>query len=94
MVGQLTAGKVRGRALIYLRQHGCVPRIPLRCNPVVNIFPARLQVGPLHGVIGDIEEKCVVEDLQIFKVTVSRGTLLIGPLPPERIALRANGAAF
>ncbi len=88
MVGKLTAGEVGSRALIHLRQHGCVPRIPLRRNPVVNILPPRLQIGPLHRVVGDIEEKCVVEDLQILEVAVSRGALLVGLIAPEQLAFK------
>ena len=88
MVGKLTAGEVRGRALINLRQHGRVPVIPFRRNPVIYVLPPSLQIGPLHGVVGDVEKKCVVEDLQILIVAVSRSTLLVGLITPEQLALK------
>src|ERR1700680_2614366 len=87
MVGKRPRCEVVGGALISLPQHGCVPFVPLRHYSVINILMPLLQIGALHRVLNDIEEKRVVEDLQILVVAVSRRTLSIGLITPEQLAL-------
>ena len=86
VVGELIAGEVAGGACINFRQHGCVPCVPLRHDSVIDIFAALLQVGTLHRVLNDIEEKRVVEDLQILVVAVSRRSLRVRLVTPEQLA--------
>ncbi len=87
MVGKLATGEVIREAFINLRQHGCVPGVPFRRHSVINIFTPLLQIGALHRVLHYIEEKRVVEDLQILVVAVSRRALRIRLIAPEQLAL-------
>ena len=87
MVGKLSTGEIVGGTFVDLRQHGGVPLVPIRRYPVKNVLTALLQVGTLHRVLDNIEEKCVVEDLQILVVAVSRRALCIRLIAPEELAL-------
>ena len=86
VVRKLIAGEVVSAALINFRQHGRVPFVPLRHDPVVDILAALFQVGALHRILDDVEEERVVEDLQILVVAVARRPLGVRLVAPEQLA--------
>src|SRR5580700_1812583 len=87
VVGELISGEIVRVTFANFRQHGCVPFVPLRHYPAVYFLAAYFQVGALHWVLSHIEEKRVVEDLQILVVPVSGCSLCIRLISPKQLAL-------
>jgi hypothetical protein len=59
--------------------------VPLCHDSVIDIHAAHLQVGALHRILNDIEEKRVVEDLQILEISVSCRSLCVCLKTPEQL---------
>ena len=76
VIRQLRAGETAREALRIERQHRCVPLVPFRDKPLVHVAMALLQIGSFHRVLRHIEQKGVVEDLEVFPITVA-GRLLV-----------------
>src|SRR5262245_35231333 len=86
MVGIATAGEIFRKAGCSLRQHLGVPVVPGGDELVVEVLAALLHVGALKGILDNIEEKSVVENLEIFPVTDASRVLPEGFVAPEQPA--------
>ena len=60
--------------------------MPLRDKSIVDVLPPYLEVGALHRVVDDVEEKRVVDNLQILVVADSRCSLCVRLEAPEQRA--------
>src|SRR6185437_6254354 len=65
-------------------QHGRIPFRPFGNHAVEQRLAPMLQVGPLARVVGDIEQKGVVADLEILEIAASHGLLRVRLVPPEQ----------
>src|SRR5215469_16395461 len=71
MVGKLSPSEAIGKALRVERQHGRVPCVPLRDQPIIDVAMPVLEVRSLHRILDHVEKKGVVEDLEVFPVAIS-----------------------
>src|SRR6201985_1750496 len=76
MVGELFPGEAACKTLRIERQHGRVPFVPLRDQPVIDVPMPILKVGTLHRILYDVEEEGVVEDFEILPVAIARRLLV------------------
>src|ERR1700730_4716206 len=87
MVGELRSGKAACEALRIERQHPCVPLVPFRDKPFVQVPLALLEIGSLHRVLHHIEQEGVVEDLEVVPIAVAGRLLVVVFVAPEELAL-------
>jgi hypothetical protein len=73
MVGQLRAGESGGETLRVERHHRRILFLRLRDEPVINVLVSLLQVGPLHGILYDMEQERVSRIFKYFQ-SPSRAT--------------------
>ena len=86
MVCKLIAGEVPGAAFVNFRQHGCIPFVPFRHEPLVDIPLAVLQVGALHRVVDHVEQECVLENFEKLVISVACRPLRVCLVAPEQPA--------
>ena len=77
MVGEFRPGKAGRKALRIERQHCRIPLVPLRDQPIIDVAMPFLEVSAFHRILDHVEQKGVVEDLEVFPVAVAR-RLLVG----------------
>ena len=86
MVSKLGTSEPTGEAARIERQHCRVPFVPLRDEPFIDAAVPLFQVCSLHRITNDIEQKGVVEDLQVLPIAVARGLLVVVFVAPEQLA--------
>src|SRR5271170_3504758 len=92
VIGELSARKAEGEAVVGFGKHSCVPGEPLGNQPVVDVLVPLLKVGAFHWIIHDVEEEPVFEDLEVLPVSVACGALGVCLIAPEELA-RNGGPA-
>jgi len=83
VIGPLIAADAACIAFVDFLQHGGVPCVPLGHQPIVDIRLPLFQVGALHRIGNDVEEKRVVENLEVLVIAISEGALFASDSVPE-----------
>src|SRR5262252_3574902 len=99
MVGELRAGKAAREAVRIEWQYRRVLLVPFSDEPLIDVAVALLRVYPLHRIFSNIEQKGVVEDLEVLPIAVapragrytcSARTICAGTAPRAALIPAAN----
>src|SRR6516164_7730314 len=82
-----------GEAVRAERQHRRVPFVPLRDEPFTDAPVALFQVFSLHRIPSDIEQKGVVQDLEVLPVAVAPRLLVVSCASSPLFFLRKVGSS-
>src|SRR5262249_36065215 len=92
MIGQLSSSETACKALRIKRPHGCVPFVPFRDQPIVDVRVSSLEICSLHWILDYIEQEGVVPDLQVLPMAAPAGCVLVVLEAPEQPRRRRRGA--